>query len=72
MQGILTGPRQKYQKEMKLFNPVPMNCQAGTSREELEQVLTIRVALIQEKLVLIKTVKDNPNKLKLCVIITQQ
>lgn len=57
---------------MKLFKTVPMNCQAGTSREELEQVLTIRAALIQEKIGLIKTVKGNPNKLKLCVIITQQ
>lgn len=57
---------------MKLFETVPTNCQAGASREELEQVLTIRAALIQEKLGLIKTVKDNPNKLKLCVIITRQ
>lgn len=57
---------------MKLFKTVPINWQAGISREELEQVLTIRAALIYEKLGLIKTVKDNPNKLKLCVIITQQ
>lgn len=49
---------------MKVFKTVPMNCQAGTSREELEQVPAIRAALTQEKLGLIKTVKDIPNKLK--------
>lgn len=58
---------------MKL-SQAPKNWQAGTSteREELKQALTIRAALIQEKPGPIQTIKDNPNKLKLYVIITKQ